>query len=273
MQTTRNVQKNIHVRPVSVLNEPVDYTIVHWKRGEVHRALVRSTKLPVGHVQICPDGYLLVGGRCAWHRTGADKNALVVDPTGKELRQITLGDGIADVRVTHDGSIWASYFDEGVFGNFGWARPGPSPVGEDGIVQFDAHGAIKWRFNRNGAVAHRICDVYAFNVVGNDEFWTCFYTDFPIVHFRDGVYEVFEYGKNAGHAIAAKGRRVLGVGNYDNPQRARILELGKGRVTASSPEIDIVNESEEPLPPCNFAGIGPVLYVVANHQILRINEW
>jgi hypothetical protein len=72
---------------------------------------------------------LLVGARCHWRSEGAERNAVALDWSGRELGRFTLGDGIQDLRVTRDGTIWASYFDEGVIGNYGWSDPGPPAMG------------------------------------------------------------------------------------------------------------------------------------------------
>ena len=62
---------------------------------------------------------------------------MVVDAAGSVVAEGTLGDGINHLLTTPSGAIWVGYFDEGVFGSFGWGGPGPPPIGQPGIVQFD----------------------------------------------------------------------------------------------------------------------------------------
>jgi hypothetical protein len=109
-------------------------------------------------------GVLLVGARCRWTADSVERNAVVYDWDGREVRRFTLGDGIADVRTTSDGTIWASYFDEGIFGNHGWNHPGPTPIGAPGLVAFDQQGDARWSYDAKKARTDSICDAYALNV-------------------------------------------------------------------------------------------------------------
>jgi hypothetical protein len=71
-------------------------------------------------IQPLPGGEILVVGcRCHYGKGNPEKNASVYGPDGKLRRQFVLGDGIHSVQATRGGTIWVSYFDEGVFGNFG----------------------------------------------------------------------------------------------------------------------------------------------------------
>jgi hypothetical protein len=82
--------------------------------------------LPVAypHVDVLADGsFLVVGARCRWTEPSPELNALAIDQNGRILRRGCLGDGIKHLQVAADGTIWAGYFDEGVFGNFGWGGP------------------------------------------------------------------------------------------------------------------------------------------------------
>ena len=51
---------------------------------------------------------------------------------GELRRQFVLGDGIKHVQTTAAGDIWVGYFDEGVYGNYGWGNdPDSEPIGAD----------------------------------------------------------------------------------------------------------------------------------------------
>ena len=63
-----------------------------------------------------------------------DKNGRIYTNKGKFVRDILLGDGIQTVQATSEGVIWTSYFDEGIFGNYGW----DNPLGSSGLVAWDA---------------------------------------------------------------------------------------------------------------------------------------
>ncbi len=89
-------------------------------------------------VQTFPDGaVLVVGRRCRWSPEGPEHNAAIYGPEGALIRTGVLGDGIEHVAVSSSGDIWVGYFDEGVFGNYGWGGPGPEPIGSAGLVRFD----------------------------------------------------------------------------------------------------------------------------------------
>ena len=62
-----------------------------------------------------------------------DLNAKVFDRSGNQIREFLLGDGIQNVYVTKGNKIWTSYFDEGVYGNYGWEVP----IGRNGLRAWD----------------------------------------------------------------------------------------------------------------------------------------
>jgi hypothetical protein len=148
------VEKEHGIFPKSQLEGASDYRVL-VKRDEqpLKRIVIRSERTPCSFVQHVPDGLLMVGARCAWRVSGPEQNAVVFDESGKVVRRFTLGDGINDVRTDSKGSIWVSYFDEGVFGNRGWNSPGPEPIGASGLVAFDSSGQrifFRCRGCRNG---------------------------------------------------------------------------------------------------------------------------
>lgn len=115
---------------------------------------------------------MLVGARSTYYGNGKfDLNAKVCDRQGTAIREFLLGDGIQSVQVTEQGTIWTSYFDEGVFGNYGWNPP----VGESGALAWDAYGKIIYKNN-----SADIADCYALNVVNEQKVWFYYYTDFKL---------------------------------------------------------------------------------------------
>ena len=73
-------------------------------------------------VQVLPDGEILAAStRCRrWKDGSYDLNARVYRPDGALKSEFCLGDGIEHMQTDTSGRIWVGYFDEGVFGNFGW---------------------------------------------------------------------------------------------------------------------------------------------------------
>jgi len=115
--------------------------------GIVAAMVVHVPALPVAHphVDVLADGsFLVVGARCRWAEPGPERNALAVGQTGRILRRGCLGDGIGHLQVAGDGTIWAGYSDEGVFGNFGWGGTGPAPLGAGGIAAWSPDFDKTW---------------------------------------------------------------------------------------------------------------------------------
>ena len=79
---------------------------------------------------------LSVRGRITMMPENIEENARVYDENGRLIRSFCLGDGIQHVYVTKNQEIWTGYFDEGVFGNYGWKEP----VGRSGLVGWDVSG-------------------------------------------------------------------------------------------------------------------------------------
>lgn len=93
------------------------------------------------------------------------------DEFGNIIRQYCFGDGINDVIVLSDGRIVTSYFDEGVFGNYGWEQP----LGASGLVVWSKDGSAVWEADRG------ICDCYAMNIDDSERLWYYYYTEFELV--------------------------------------------------------------------------------------------
>ncbi len=135
----------------------------------------------------CDGRVLLAGARCQWRGPDDfDKNGVIFDPKTGATKRLLLGDGISDLGVDSNDRIWVSYFDEGVFGNFGWSHPGPQGPGAGGLVCFDANGQELWAFN-GPENPDFIDDCYALNVQRH-ELWAYYYSDFKMCRL-DGQFE------------------------------------------------------------------------------------
>lgn len=147
---------------------------VDWCEG---RAL-HCEKLDLGRhemnfhfIQPVGENILLLGSRCLNKNDGPENNAVIVGLDGCEKEKFCLGDGIADCIVTENEEIITSYFDEGVFGNFGWNEP----VGSCGLIVWSADKKIKWEAERE------IYDCYAINLDAQGNLWYYYYDDFLLV--------------------------------------------------------------------------------------------
>lgn len=176
-----------------------------------------------------PSGdFVVVGSRCQWLGPGPEQNALVVGADGSVVRRGCIGDGIEHLQVADDGTIWAGYFDEGVFGNYGWGNPGPAPLGAAGIVAWSPTTFEKvWELDTPDY--RMIADCYALNV-GPEAVWACPYTDFPVIRIAGGRTDVFPTGDDIGGAgdMISSGDRVGLLGAYRDPARLVIGSVASG---------------------------------------------
>lgn len=205
--------------PLTRARVPVPVGLAEYADGSTTPTSVTALPaLDLTHpfVQRLPGGrWLVVGGRCRWREEGAEQNALVIDPAGNVTGRGCLGDGIAQLQVAQDGTIWAGYFDEGVFGNFGWGHPGPEPLGAGGIAAWSETLSKRWELD---PVEGLVADCYALNVAA-DAVWACPYTDFPVVRiseFREHVYATPNDVSGPRGVVVADG--TIGVlGSYKKP--------------------------------------------------------
>lgn len=202
--------------------------------------LVVTTDLPATeenfhNVQpIGANEWLLVRGRASGSR---DCNAHVYTADGQRLASFHAGDGIQDVQVADNGSIWVSYFDEGVFGN--------TKLGSAGLVCLDAAGNPVFRYddeaNRHGLVG--IADCYALNVAPHGEVWLYYYTDFPLVQLRDRQFirQWTDLPIKGAHAFAVHGRSALFTGGYGEKGRLYLVLLDTRHVQTLQPMDELGN--------------------------------
>jgi hypothetical protein len=215
------------------------------------------------HVQPLPDGeILLVGARCRRHRDSTvERNAHVYGPDGALRRELVFGDGIQDVQVASSGDIWVSYFDDGIFGNYGWGgRVSAQPVGRSGLVCFDARGNATWEFAPVAGL-HMMADCYALNVARN-VVWAYYYTEFPLVRIGAGrAIRWWSTPIRGARALAVDGRRVLLCGGYA-PDRGRcvLAELRDGNGVTTVDEYRFVLSDGLPIDGVRVIGRGPVLH-------------
>jgi hypothetical protein len=177
-------------------------------------------------VQIFPDGeVLVVAPRCKRFQDDSyELNATVYDTKGATVRQFLLGDGIEHVQVDRNGNVWVGYFDEGVYGNFGWGHPN-GPVGAAGLTCFNDRGEKVWSFQPPGGF-DAISDCYALNA-SKDGVWAYYYTGFPFVRI-DSKWNVraWRTETSGGREFAVHGQHVLHYGGYgEHRTSCKLLRL------------------------------------------------
>jgi hypothetical protein len=162
--------------------KPNAFVVLQCDAYAVNRVEISNQSWNFHHVQPLPnDELLLVCARSRYRgQDDYDANGHVFSADGRFVRSFLLGDGIQDVQTTRDGRIWTSYFDEGIFGNYGWN----DPIGASGLICWDGAGTQRYAYMPSRGL-DRMCDCYALNVATDRDTWCYYYTEFPLVHLRD----------------------------------------------------------------------------------------
>lgn len=157
------------------LSTPSTYTAVEIQLDWAEQRVLETTLFPLGllkfqfhYLRPAGDHFLLLGARCAYRENGPDQNAWIVSRDGAVLSRFCLGDGIQDCVVKKDGTIITSYFDEGVFGNYGWDEP----LGACGLIAWTSEGTPLWK-NEN----YSIYDCYAISLDEEENLWFYYYDE------------------------------------------------------------------------------------------------
>ena len=220
-----------------------------------------SATFPI--VQTLPDeNILVVAPRCSRNQDGTHEyNARIYDRIGALTAEFCFGDGIEHVQTDHAGNIWVGYFDEGVFGNFGWGDAnGAEPIGSAGLVRFDRNGKKAWEYQPPDGV-DSICDCYALNV-SSGAVWACYYTEFPIIRIdADGRIDSWQTELSGIRHIAVNGTSVLAFGGYgDTRGNSQLLRLEPGHaVSVAAVRLNLSEDVR--LDTCTVIGRDSMLHV------------
>ena len=216
-------------------------------------AVTQIQDLALAHITVQPmpgDRFLLVGARCRWRPEGPDRNAMLYGADGQVVSEHVLGDGIGHVLATSAGQVWVGYFDEGIYGNYGWGRADTEePVGAYGIVRFSPGLEPAWHYPKYTEVGpwDAISDCYALNVDDSCA-WACYYSDFPVVRICDGAVTGWHNDVKGASALAVAGSRIAMFGGYGaDRDRLAAAELGADRAEPTG-EYRIVLPDGQPLP-------------------------
>jgi hypothetical protein len=253
----------------SLPDHPQTYRIIALLEAQTVLDLqIEGERFNIHDVQPVLGEILLVCRRC--RRRGPndfDKNGRIYTLDGKLAREILLGDGIRDVQSTSEGVIWTSYFDEGVFGNYGWRR---DPVGASGLVARDPSGEKVYDF-RPSAGLDRICDCYALNVERESDVWCYYYTEFPLVRLhRRKVLSVWSTPVSGSGAFAVNEEYALFQGGYNDRDAYKLLSLDSDGVARLVENVELCDQSGEKLVADRLVGRSDSLYMVCNDFLYRI---
>lgn len=147
------------------------------KDNSIETIELKNVPLIPTEIDLFSDGSLLiVQSRCLKDGKYIERNARRYNPGGQFIEAFTLGDGIENVQIDETDTIWVSYFDEGIFGNFGWENP----MGTEGVIACTMNGQKVWGANHYG-----IIDCYALNVESSKEVYFYYYDDFFLVQLNE----------------------------------------------------------------------------------------
>jgi hypothetical protein len=215
-------------------------------------------------IDVFPDGeVLIVASRCYRSSDGNyELNAKVFGQDGQETSAFLLGDGINHVQTDARGNIWVGYFDEGVYGNFGWQHDG-RPLGAAGFSCFSRNGQRMWDFEPPEGFDH-ISDCYAVNVSSTGA-WIYYYTEFAIA-FIDSDWRVRAWKTQTfgARTFAVGNERVLLYGGYSGRRTScSLLKIENGAAELIG-EVSLVLPKEVDLTKATVIGRDRKLHVFSN---------
>lgn len=218
-------------------------------------------------IQTLEDGFLLLGSRSQYFPKGkAEKNALFTDGRGQVTASYCFGDGINRCLVDRQQRIVTGYFDEGVFGNYGWN----DPIGSSGIITWSAQGQRIWENHR-----HDICDCYALNIDNNNNLWFYYYTEFNLVKTNYKGETVFVPGIDGctGFLFNIRNNFVLFDAGYDRRGEFEIMKLDNShsKLSPLGPAAFCWNGSRLDVQGFHFRASKALLW--NNNEKLYYTEW
>jgi hypothetical protein len=228
---------------------------------------IRGERFDIHHVQPLPDELLLVSSRAALRGPDDhDQNGRIYSRSGEFKSGILLGDGVSSVQTTPKGRIWTGYFDEGIYGNFGWN----TPIGASGLVAWDTQGRKTFEFESKGAPA--IDDCYALNVAGEDDVWLYYYSDFPLVRLRnDRIASVWKMPIHGCSAFAIADRHALFFVRLGHICLVQLFNLRDHETPECLASFELRDQSDQPLDVTHVAARADVLRFISGGSLFAID--
>ncbi|MCW1927807.1 hypothetical protein [Bhargavaea beijingensis] len=250
--------------PQAVTDNPIAYRAVVIRGGTRTVTDLPREKWNYHFFETIDEGrhLLLCGSRSYHHGAGnIERNARVYTEDGQLVRRFCLGDGIGHLSVTPDNHIWCGYFDEGIFGNYGW----DDPLGKSGLVKWSPDGRMAWEYQGTGN--RFIADCYAMTTVGNEAAFH-YYTDFDVGFIHGGQTAYYSTDIDGASAMAATedGSRVLFYedGQFILTERKDRRYVRRGRLRFKKP-------SGKRLSPLLVATRGPHLLMLDGPDLYQHN--
>lgn len=224
--------RGIGIFPKSRSASDLAFSLIVQSGAGAETISLPATNITFPYVDLFSDGgCALVGARSSWRsKDDFDLNGALIERGTNVAKRVYFGDGIENLGIDGKDRIWISYFDEGVFGNFGWSHPGPTGLGAGGINCFDRTGKLLWQHNREDATEH-IDDCYAMNVSPLGV-WFYFYAAFKVARVtEDFSVEYFETPISGSNSLVTDGHRFVFSSQYREPVTTfHATNLHKGKL-------------------------------------------
>lgn len=248
-----------------------------WSSDPYLLAVIADELWNFHHVQSLSSGELLLAcARCAYLGDGkGERNGRIYSLEGDLVSDLTLGDGIAHMQADSLGRIWAGYFDEGVFGNYGWGGGrGSQPLGASGLVGWGLKGERAFTYTSPLGASDEISDCYALNVVSDREIWAYYYRPFPIVRIEPELprelWRTWDSPVEGAAALAVWNDSALLGGNYEDRACCSMLHLPeRGKEATVKQELRFIGEDGADLSKAHALARGPYLYFLDDARVYR----
>jgi len=248
---------------------PQVYRVIKIQNAAVAMDMfIKDEQFNIHDVQPMADNLLLACARSEYRGPDDfDLNGRVYSRDGVLVGEILLGDGVQTIQSTPGGELWVSYFDEGVFGNFGWN----TPFGAPGLLALDQAGRKTYEFEPNGK-APPMDDCYALNVASESDVWCYYYMDFPLVQIRNKeIAATWKVPVSGSSAFAINGELVLFAGGYDRRHEFDLVRLNSDGTAKLLRRLILCDASGAAVVPEQIVGRGTRLYLISNESLYEVN--
>lgn len=250
--------------PQSKTEEFIDYKVILLYDGIKTVIPIPQQSWNYHYIQLLgKDQLLLVCARAIKYENGeVDENARIFDTEGNFIRSFCLGDGIEQISATAGKKIWTGYFDEGVFGNYGW----DDPIGKHGLINWNEFGEILYTYEQPDK--HFIMDCLALNAPSDEEIWfNCGLGDSQIGNRRNGktTYYMNEEVPLYLSAFAMDGDYLL---SDDKGRNNGVFHLAKQTDAAYHKvnELSFMNPAGNRISPIRVSGRGSKLLLQSENE-------
>lgn len=209
--------------PQTKTEDKLTYKIIIDRYGSIKELILPDQSWNYHFVQpIDIDNVLVACARSHFlSKDNIELNAKIYDYSGSLVNEFLLGDGIQDLKVTNQNKIWTSYFDEGIFGNYGW----DDPIGKSGLRSWENDGTPLYLHP-----TFEISDCYALNVVSDVEVWFYYYTDFNLARIKNNELSYITTELSGSDGFIIYEDFVLFRGGYDNRDEYTLYKIFRDKL-------------------------------------------